>query len=230
MEDKQTASPFRKRLIAAAVAVGTVLGAAGVASAVTAQDDPSSTDSTDSTDSTLNSDDDGNGTEDEANETEADDDDGEEHGRRGDETPLTGSVADQVTAAALAAVPGGSIERVETDADGAVYEAHMLDADGNPVTVTFDENINVVETITGRGGDDGHRGRKGGHGDDDETPLTGAIADQVTSAAEAAVPGGTATRVEQEGDGYEAHVTDADGNEVEVHFDQDMNLLQSEQD
>ncbi|MGZ4763406.1 MAG: hypothetical protein ACXV7I_13290, partial [Ilumatobacteraceae bacterium] len=34
------------------------------------------------------------------------------------ETPLTGDVATQVAAAAQAAVPGGTIDRVETDNDG----------------------------------------------------------------------------------------------------------------
>ena len=55
-----------------------------------------------------------------------------------------------MTAAAQAAVPGGTIDRVETDADGAAYEAHMTDADGNPVTVTFDESFAVVEIQEGR--------------------------------------------------------------------------------
>jgi hypothetical protein len=41
-----------------------------------------------------------------------------------------------VREAALARVSGGTIERVETDADGhAAYEAHMTDADGNRITV-----------------------------------------------------------------------------------------------
>ena len=223
MEDKESTSPIRKKLIAGAVAIGTVFGAAGVASAVTSQGDTSSTDPT------VQSDDEADEIDDEANEgAETDDDDGD-HGRMGDETPLTGSVAEQVTAAALAAVPGGTIDRVETDANGAVYEAHMTDADGNPVTVTFDENIDVVETITGQQRKGGHRDGEGGRGHHDETPLSGAVADEVTAATEAAVPGGTVTKVEQEGTGYEAHVTDADGNEVEVYFDQDMNVLETEQ-
>jgi uncharacterized membrane protein YkoI len=84
---------------------------------------------------------------------------------RTDEAALTGAIADQVTAAALAAVPGGTVERVETDGDGAVYEAHMTDADGNRVTVTFDADVNVVEIQEG-GGRGGHGGRHG-HGDGD---------------------------------------------------------------
>jgi peptidase YpeB-like protein len=50
-----------------------------------------------------------------------------------------------VRAAALAKVPGGSIVRVETDADGhAAYEAHMVKEDGTPVTVYVDKQFDVV--------------------------------------------------------------------------------------
>jgi hypothetical protein len=66
-------------------------------------------------------------------------------GQRDDETPLTGDTAARVGAAAKAKVPGGTIVRVETDADGhAKYEAHMTDADGNPVTVYVGEDFAVV--------------------------------------------------------------------------------------
>jgi hypothetical protein len=66
-------------------------------------------------------------------------------GQRSDETPLTGDTASKVEAAAKAEVPGGTIVRVETDADGhAAYEAHMTDADGAPVTVYVDKQFEVV--------------------------------------------------------------------------------------
>jgi hypothetical protein len=66
-------------------------------------------------------------------------------GQRSDETALTGETATKVEAAAKAKVPGGTIVRVETDADGhAAYEAHMTDADGAPVTVYVDEQFDVV--------------------------------------------------------------------------------------
>jgi hypothetical protein len=66
-------------------------------------------------------------------------------GQRSDETPLTGDTASKVEAAAKAKVPGGTIVRVETDADGhAEYEAHMTDADGTPVTVYVGEDFQVV--------------------------------------------------------------------------------------
>jgi uncharacterized membrane protein YkoI len=66
-------------------------------------------------------------------------------GQRPDETLLTGDAASKVTAAALAKVPGGTIVRVETDADGnAAYEAHMTKSDGTRVTVYVDKSYNVV--------------------------------------------------------------------------------------
>jgi hypothetical protein len=66
-------------------------------------------------------------------------------GQRSDETPLTGDTLAKVTAAAKAAVSGGTIVRVETDADGhAAYEAHMTKSDGTPVTVYVDKSFDVV--------------------------------------------------------------------------------------
>jgi uncharacterized membrane protein YkoI len=70
--------------------------------------------------------------------------------QRSDETLLTGDTASKVTAAAEAEVPGGTVIRVETDADGnALYEAHMTTADGTPVTVYVDKDFNVVSTDSG---------------------------------------------------------------------------------
>jgi len=67
--------------------------------------------------------------------------------QRSDETVLTGDALAKVTAAAKAKVPGGTIVRVETDADGhATYEAHMLDASGNPITVYVNSSYEVVST------------------------------------------------------------------------------------
>ncbi|MGN6330536.1 MAG: hypothetical protein ACTHOD_02660, partial [Motilibacteraceae bacterium] len=55
-------------------------------------------------------------------------------GPHGTETALTGDLAAKVKAAALAKVPGATVDRVETDADGAAYEAHLTKADGSHVT------------------------------------------------------------------------------------------------
>ena len=69
--------------------------------------------------------------------------------QRSDETLLTGDTASKVTEAAQKAVSGGTIVRVETDADGnAKYEAHMTKSDGTPVTVYVDESFEVVSVET----------------------------------------------------------------------------------
>ena len=74
-------------------------------------------------------------------------------GQRSDETPLTGDALSKVTALAQAKVPGGTIIRVETDADGhAAYEAHMVKADGTLVTVYVDKAYKVVSVQTGMPG------------------------------------------------------------------------------
>jgi uncharacterized membrane protein YkoI len=65
--------------------------------------------------------------------------------QRSDETLLTGATATRVREAALARVSGGTIERVETDADRhTAYEAHMTDANGNRVTVYVNAQFEVV--------------------------------------------------------------------------------------
>jgi uncharacterized membrane protein YkoI len=66
------------------------------------------------------------------------------------ETALTGDTASRVRAAALAKTGGGTVERVETDADGhAAYEAHIVKADGTHVTVYVDKQFDVVGVDTG---------------------------------------------------------------------------------
>jgi hypothetical protein len=65
------------------------------------------------------------------------------------ETILTGDDATKVQAAVLAAQPGATINRMETDADGAVYEAHVTLADGSDATVKLDANYTVTATETG---------------------------------------------------------------------------------
>jgi hypothetical protein len=73
-------------------------------------------------------------------------------GQRPGETLLTGADAEKATAAALKAVPGATVDRVETDADGAVYEAHVTKSDGTRVTVKFDKDFNVTGVEPGMGG------------------------------------------------------------------------------
>ena len=61
------------------------------------------------------------------------------------ERPLSGDVADKVRAAALAKVNGGTIERVETDADhGSPYEAHVRRSDGTELEVLVNKSFEVT--------------------------------------------------------------------------------------
>lgn len=61
------------------------------------------------------------------------------------ERALSGDVADKVRAAALAKVDGGTIERVETDADhGSPYEAHVRKSDGTELEVLVNKSFEVT--------------------------------------------------------------------------------------
>jgi hypothetical protein len=65
------------------------------------------------------------------------------------EALLTGDTAAKVKAAAAAAVPGGTIQRVENDAEGSPYEAHVTKADGSHVTVKVDASFKVTSIESG---------------------------------------------------------------------------------
>jgi hypothetical protein len=65
------------------------------------------------------------------------------------EALLTGDAAAKVKAAAAAAVPGGTIQRVENDAEGSPYEAHVTKADGSQVTVKVDASFKVTSIESG---------------------------------------------------------------------------------
>jgi hypothetical protein len=73
-------------------------------------------------------------------------------GRNGQrETLLTGDTAAKVRAAALARVPGATVERVETDADhGSPYEAHLRKSDGSELEVLVDKDFAVTAVNTMR--------------------------------------------------------------------------------
>ncbi|MEO8518359.1 MAG: hypothetical protein ABI438_04210 [Dermatophilaceae bacterium] len=79
---------------------------------------------------------------------------------RAGEKALTGSDLASAKAAALKAVPGGTVFRAETDADGAAYEAHLTKADGTHVTVKLDKSfaVTAVQDGMGAGGPGGHGG------------------------------------------------------------------------
>ncbi len=82
---------------------------------------------------------------------------GNDHGSapfRDDEKAVSGSTAATLKAAALKAVPGGTVYRVESDAGDGTYEAHMTKADGTEVTVKFDKFLAVTKIESGMGAGD----------------------------------------------------------------------------
>jgi hypothetical protein len=65
------------------------------------------------------------------------------------EKALASDVAAKVKAAAEQKVPGGTVERVETDVDhGSPYEAHVRKADGTELEVLVDKGFNVTAVNT----------------------------------------------------------------------------------
>jgi hypothetical protein len=75
---------------------------------------------------------------------------------------LTGDDATKAKAAALAAVPGATIQRVETDADGnGTYEAHIVTSTGKMETVEMDSTFKVVSILDGPGGNSPQGGAQG---------------------------------------------------------------------
>jgi uncharacterized membrane protein YkoI len=65
------------------------------------------------------------------------------------EAALPADVAAKVKAAAEAKVPGGTVERVETDVDhGSPYEAHVRKSDGTELEVLVDTNFTVTAVNT----------------------------------------------------------------------------------
>ena len=70
---------------------------------------------------------------------------------RPDEKSVDAATAAKLKAAALKAVPGGTVYRIETDSGEATYEAHMTKADGTEVTVKFDKNLKVTAVEAGMG-------------------------------------------------------------------------------
>jgi uncharacterized membrane protein YkoI len=146
-----------------------------------------------------------------------------DHGDHGTETALTGDNLAKATAAAKAAVPGATVDRAETDADGAKYEVHMTKSDGSQVTVKLDAAFKVTGTETGGSGGHGGRGGGGPHQANGitETALTGDSLAKATAAAKAAMPGATVKEATTDADGakYEVHMTKSDGSEVTVKLD-----------
>lgn len=127
----------RKWLMTGALTAGVALGAAGLAGAATGSSTSTASSATGSAAATNT----------------APDPAAVAHGPG--ETLLTGTTAAKVKSAALAAVPGATVLRVETDAQGSPYEAHLRKSDGTQVTVKVDASFKVTATQSGFGGGPG---------------------------------------------------------------------------
>jgi hypothetical protein len=138
MSTSSTSKPrsYRSVLVSLAVALGVAFGSYGVASAASGSSSSSTTTSSTAATSTPAAPPGASSANPWGNQ-------------RSDETVLTGDALAKVKAIALDKVSGGTIVRVETDADGhAAYEAHMVKADGTPTTVYVDSNFNFVSVET----------------------------------------------------------------------------------
>jgi hypothetical protein len=75
---------------------------------------------------------------------------------RTDEKAVGSTLESTLRTNALAAVPGGTIYRIESDAGDGAYEAHMTKANGTLVTVKFDKSGKVTQVEDGMGTGDPH--------------------------------------------------------------------------
>ncbi len=71
------------------------------------------------------------------------------------ETALTGTTLSSASAAVIAAVPGGTVDRATTETDGtitgAAYEVHVTKPDGSHVVVIEDASFTVLSTSAATG-------------------------------------------------------------------------------
>jgi hypothetical protein len=155
IDEGVVSTPVRSKrswIVTAAVATGLAVGAAGLAGAATGgSSDPSSTTAPPAYGQAP-------GGQPPAGQDPATVD----HGPG--ETLLTGDAATKAKDAALAAVPGATVIRVETDSGDAEYEAHLKKSDGTEVTVRMDANFKVTSTVDGFGGGPGGHGGPGMRG------------------------------------------------------------------
>lgn len=141
-------------LIASGVLAGAVIAGVGVANAATTTPTPSASSSTSPSTSTAPS-----------GQAPRALDHGGATPVRSDEKSVSSADAATLTAAALKAVPGATVYRVETDAGDGAYEVHLTKSDGTLATVKFDKNLTVTKVESGMGqGDPMPQGGMGGPG------------------------------------------------------------------
>lgn len=139
---------------------------------------------------------------------------------------VTGDLATTLSNLAKARVTDATVVRVEKISEGtAVYEVHMVKADGIRVDVYFDANnaITSVETKPARAPKGEGKGPRG-----PQEVVTGDLATTLTDLAKAKVADATVERVvkdTREGAAYAVLMKKADGTRVVVHFDANNVIL-----
>lgn len=142
--------------IVGSMLLGGAIGASFITSASAATDTPSGT-STSAPDDRS-----GPGDHDGGARPDRDESTGGHVGANGRaEARLTGDTAARVTAAVTAKYPDAEIQRVENDAEGGAYEAHIIQSDGTRATVKLDKSFTITSTEIGHG-----HGHGPGHDDD----------------------------------------------------------------
>lgn len=169
----------------------------------------------------------------------------------GDDENPTADQRSEAGDAALAEVGGGRVLDVDLDDDTdeggtRVYEVEVVDADGIEWDITLDEDFTVlVADRDDRGSSDGRdddgdtgsgasgNGQSGQSGVDDDAPISDTERAEVTSAAEAAIEGGSVIDVDRSddrGEAWEVEVRDADGIEWNVTLDADLSVIDTVRD
>lgn len=142
------------------------------------------------------------------------------------EEVVTGDLATTLSNLAKARVTDATVVRVEKISEGtAVYEVHMVKADGIRVDVYFDANnaITSVETKPARAPKGEGKGPRG-----PQEVVTGDLATTLTDLAKAKVTDATVERVvkdTRDGAAYAVLMKKADGTRVVVHFDANNVIL-----
>jgi len=138
---------------------------------------------------------------------------------------LAADVAAKVKAAALAKVPGATVERAEAGGPyGTPYHAHITPSGATKQVVLVDASFNATDVVA----DQGRFGRGGRGPRGNETPLTGTTKEKVEAAVLGKYPGATIERTETNGDAaapYESHVTTKDGEQLEVLVSKDFTVV-----
>lgn len=124
-----------------------------------------------------------------------------------DEVAITGADAERAGRAAVAAVGGGTADRVERDDGG--YDVDVKGAGGQITEVDVSADFKATGQDAGDSTDDAR--------DTDDVAITGPVADRAGRVAERFAGSGSAVRVERDDDGgYDVDVRGANGPVTEV--------------